>query len=392
MTPLRFSDGFIDDSIDGSTNGSTLRLLFLSTPVAPLGSGLGGGVELTLYTLAKEMTRRGHRVQIVAPQGSHLPEAGDPTPMAIAQISGKLQTSAQTQHYTDPIILPPESVLGNMWDYARQVQDDFDLLVNFAYDWLPLYLTPFFQRPVAHLISMGSLSAAMDAAIQQVARTRPGTLAAHSHAQAQTFPDASAFRILGNGLDLSRYEFCAEPENRLGWVGRLAPEKGLEDAIALAEQTQIPLSVWGAMPDSAYWEQIQQRYPDAPVEYRGFLSTEQLQQELGRCRALIMTPKWVEAFGNVAVEALACGVPVIAYRRGGPSEIVTDGETGWLVEPDQVAELATAVGRLEQIDRLACRRRAEAHYSMQAMGDRTEQWFRDLLQRPAPSAIAQTSG
>lgn len=369
-----------------------LRLLFLSTPVAPLGTGLGGGVELTLYNLAMEMTRRGHRVQIVAPQGSHLPELGDAASMAIAQIPGKLQTSAQTQHYTDPITLPPESVLGNMWDYARQVQHDFDVLVNFAYDWLPLYLTPFFQRPVAHLISMGSLSAAMDAAIQQIARTFPGTLAAHSHVQADTFPDAGGFRVLGNGLDLSRYEFCAEPENRLGWVGRLAPEKGLEDAIALAAQTQIPLSVWGAMPDPVYWEQIQQRYPNAPVEYRGFLSTDELQQDLGRCRALVMTPKWVEAFGNVAVEALACGVPVIAYRRGGPSEIVTDGETGWLVEPDQVAELVRAVGKLGQIDRAACRRRAEAHYSMQAMGDRTEQWFRDLLQKRSPSAIAQTSG
>ncbi|HIK41357.1 glycosyltransferase family 4 protein [Thermoleptolyngbya sp. M55_K2018_002] len=374
------------------SDGSALRLLFLSTPVAPLGTGLGGGVELTLYNLAIEMTQRGHRVQIVAPEGSQLPQSADAAPVAIAQIPGKLQTSAQTQHYTDPITLPPESVLGNMWDYARQVQHDVDVLVNFAYDWLPLYLTPFFQRPVAHLISMGSLSAAMDAAIQQVARMFPGTLAAHSHAQVDTFPDAGGFRVLGNGLDLSRYEFCAEPENRLGWVGRLAPEKGLEDAIALAAQTQIPLSVWGAMPDPAYWQQIQQRYPDAPVEYRGFLSTEELQQDLGRCRALVMTPKWVEAFGNVAVEALACGVPVIAYRRGGPSEIVIDGETGWLVEPDQVAELVAAVDKLGQIDRAACRRRAEAHYSMQAMGDRTEQWFRDLLQKRSPSAIAQTFG
>jgi glycosyltransferase involved in cell wall biosynthesis len=53
----------------------------------------------------------------------------------------------------------------------------------------------------------------------------------------------------------------------------------------------------------------------------------------------VMTPKWVEAFGNVAVEAMACGVPVIAYRRGGPAEIVVDGETGFLVEPGDVAAL-----------------------------------------------------
>jgi len=51
-----------------------------------------------------------------------------------------------------------------------------------------------------------------------------------------------------------------------------------------------------------------------------------------------MTPRWMEAFGNVAIEALACGVPVIAYRRGGPAEIVQDGQTGFLVEPDSVTE------------------------------------------------------
>ena len=68
-------------------------------------------------------------------------------------------------------------------------------------------------------------------------------------------------------------------------------------------------------------------------------------------RPLLMTPKWVEAFGNVAIEAMACGVPVIAYRRGGPAEIVVDGETGFLVEPDDVDGMVAAVGRIDEIDR-----------------------------------------
>jgi UDP-glucose:tetrahydrobiopterin glucosyltransferase len=92
-----------------------------------------------------------------------------------------------------------------------------------------------------------------------------------------------------------------------------------------------------------------------------------------------MTPKWVEAFGNVAIEALACGVPVIAYRRGGPAEIIEHGKSGWLVEPDSIAGLVEAIAHLDQIDRCACRQRAEANYSMTAMGDRIEGWFRDIL-------------
>ncbi|MEB3338786.1 MAG: UDP-glucose--tetrahydrobiopterin glucosyltransferase, partial [Leptolyngbyaceae bacterium] len=139
-----------------------LKLLLLSTPVGPLGSGLGGGVELTLHNIAKSLLDRGHHLQIVAPLGSHLGS------LPIVETAGDLQLIAQNQARTDAITLPAHSVLANMWDYARQVEADYDLILNFAYDWLPFYLTPFFKCPIAHLVSMGSLSDGMDRIIEQV--------------------------------------------------------------------------------------------------------------------------------------------------------------------------------------------------------------------------------
>lgn len=88
---------------------------------------------------------------------------------------------------------------------------------------------------------------------------------------------------------------------------------------------------------------------------------------------LVMTSKWVEAFGNVAIEA-GCGVPVVSYRRGGPAEIVRDGETGWLVEPDSVAALVAGL-KNSPGKSFGCRQQAEAEYSLAAMGDRLEQWL-----------------
>lgn len=319
------------------------------------------------------MQRRGHQLQIVAPAGSLA------APLAVVEIQGELQVTAQTQSRTASITMPANGVLANMWRYGRQVQHDYDILINFAYDWLPFYLTPFFQRPIAHLVSMGSLSDAMDQIIQQVAVQFPRTIGVHTQAQANTFPFADQCRPLENGLDLDLYHFCASPEPRLAWVGRVAPEKGLEDAIAAAQRTQIPLSIWGTISDSAYWQTLQQTFPNAPIRYEGFLPTQQLQQALGKCRGLLMTPKWVEAFGNVAIEALACGVPVIAYGRGGPAEIVQHGQTGWLVEPDQIDGLVEAIAHLDQIDRHTCRQQAETKYSMTAMGDRVEAWLEDML-------------
>ncbi len=352
-----------------STSTKLLKLLFISTPVGHLGSGLGGGVELSLYNVAQEMIRRGHQLQIVAPADS----TGNGLPLV--QIPGNLQIIAQSQSRTAPITMPENSVLANMWDYARQVQDDYDLIVNFAYDWLPFYLTPFFNCPIAHLVSMGSLSNALDVIIQQVASQFPGTIGFHTQIQAATFALEQQCPILSNGIDLSLYNFCTQPKHQLAWVGRIAPEKGLEDAVAASQITNIPLKIMGKIQDDLYWQKICQDYPNAPLEYLGFLSTNQMQQVVRECKASLMTPHWIEAFGNVAIESLACGVPVICYRRGGPVEIIQDGKTGFLVESDSVNGLVDAIAHLDEINRYTCRHQAEAEFSLSALGDRFEKWF-----------------
>jgi UDP-glucose:tetrahydrobiopterin glucosyltransferase len=71
---------------------------------------------------------------------------------------------------------------------------------------------------------------------------------------------------------------------------------------------------------------------------------------------------------------------VIAYRRGGPAEIVRDGETGWLVEPDSVEGLVNGIEKLDKIDRLCCRKQAESEYSLEAWGDRVEKWLLEMMQ------------
>nr|AAK70860.1 UDP-glucose:tetrahydrobiopterin glucosyltransferase [Synechococcus elongatus PCC 7942 = FACHB-805] len=351
------------------------RFLFVSTPVGPLGSGRGGGVELTLPNLAKALTQRGHQVSVLAPAGSVLPD------LPLETVPGTWQSTAQSHGRATPAEIPAESVLARLWDRAHQQQADFDLILNFAYDWLPLYLTPFFKTPVAHLISMGSLSEVMDQAIATSLDRYPGSIAVHSLAQAATFPFGDRCLCIGNALDLAAYGFNPEPEPVLGWVGRIAPEKGLEDAIQAAQQAGLPLRVWGALTEPDYWQRLQQQFGDRAVSYQGFVSTDELQRGLGRCQGLLMTPKWVEAFGNVAIEALACGLPVIAYARGGPLEIIEQGKSGWLVEPDQQAALVNAIGQLSSLDRAYCRAQAEARFSLAAMGQRLEAWLLPLLSR-----------
>jgi UDP-glucose:tetrahydrobiopterin glucosyltransferase len=228
---------------------------------------------------------------------------------------------------------------------------------------------------------MGSLVDYLDEMVAQLADTYPYRIAMHTRAQAWTFGAAIAARtrIIGNGLDISQYTFCPDPEPVLAWVGRIAPEKGLGDALAVARQTGYPLRIMGNIHDPDYWQQICTQFPEAATYYQGFFPTEELQKQLGRCLALLVTPHWVEAFGNVVMEALACGVPVLSYDLGGPGELVRPGVTGWLVPPGDVAGLAAAVGRVRQINRRVCRQVAEQEFSLAAFGARVAQWLQEHL-------------
>ena len=345
----------------------------MSTSVGALGTGQGGGVELTVQNVAQELQQRRHQIEVVAPTGSKLKD------IKVTEIKGDLQVAVQTQGRNVPICMPEDSVLAHMWEYARKVQHNYDLIVNFAFDWLPFYLTPFFETKIAHFISMGSMTQGLDEIMNQIAQNYPNCIGVYTKSQANTFPFADKCHILSSAINLSLYNFCDTPGDSMAWLGRIAPEKALEDAVAAADITEITLKIYGKIQDDVYWQKIQQDFPNAPIEYMGFLSTKELQQELGKCRALIMTPRWIEAFGNVAIEALACGVPVIAYRRGGPSEIVRDGTTGFLVEPDSIEGLATAMQNIDQIDRYDCRQQAETEYSLTVLGDNFEAWFEKIL-------------
>ena len=293
----------------------------------------------------------------------------------VIEVRGEPPAPAQTQQRDAPIVMAGDSLVANFFSEVRRLQSHFDVIVNFAYHWLPFYLTPFLTTPLCHVVGMGSLSTATDLVLADIAAHLPGRLAAHTRSQAGTFPDADAFEIIGNGFDLSTYRFNPMPEAALAWAARISPEKGLEDAAAAAVAAGVPLRVFGVVDDDAYWSQVRATFPAEALSYQGFLPTVQLQEQLGRCRALLVTPKWEEAFGNVIPEALACGVPVIAYRRGGPAELIDNDITGFLVDADSVDGLTEAISRLPTIDRSACRAQAELRFSLAALGVRLETWL-----------------
>ena len=351
-----------------------LKIVLISTPIGCLGSGKGGGVELTLISLIKGLLALGHELVLVAPSGSVLPF--DCEDVDLRLIDGIHQFSLQKQEFLSSISIPINGVLPKLLKEALDEGKNADAVLNFSYDWLPVWLTPLVEAKLFHLISMGGVSKMMIDAVKELSLYDNSRLAFHTYSQASDYELCADPTIVGNGFDLSNYDFQSEVGGPIGWAGRIAPEKGLEDAASVAAELGEPLLVWGLIEDEDYARKIETLFPKGTILWQGFLETRYFQKELGKCRALINTPKWNEAFGNVVVESLACGVPVIAYKRGGPGELVKSGITGWLVPKDDLLALTSAVLKVNEIDRRKCRLWAEESASFEAFAIRIDNWIK----------------
>ena len=354
-----------------------MRIVLISTPLGFLGSGKGGGVELTLNSLVSGLLSLDHSVDIVVPRNSKLHKNNEKAKLHF--VEGEDQISWQHQNYNSPVTIPDNSLLASMLEKGLDIAKQADVMLNMSYDWLPIWMTLNVEIPVAHIISMGSESSVISNLISKVYAKYPYNFAFHSKIQADDYPFIKKPIIIGNGFKLDNYTFQNSVKGPLAWVGRVAPEKGLEDAVYVANKLDEKLKVWGVKEDEIYASKIEQSFPKGTIDWMGFLSTNELQKELGKCRALLNTPKWNEAFGNVVVEALACGVPVIAYKRGGPSEIIQHGQTGYLAEPDDKKNMLSYVKIIEKIERKKCREWVEKNASIDIFANKVVNWLNKVI-------------
>ena len=133
-----------------------MRIVLISTPLGYLGSGKGGGVELTLNSLVSGLISLGHSVEVVAPKNSKLHESNVKAKLHL--VEGEDQISWQHQKYNSAVSIPDNSLLAGMLEKGLAIAKHADVLLNMSYDWLPIWMTLNFEIPIAHVISMGSES------------------------------------------------------------------------------------------------------------------------------------------------------------------------------------------------------------------------------------------
>jgi len=245
-----------------------MRLVLISTPIGFLGSGKGGGVELTLNSLVSGLLSLGHSVEVVAPKNSKLDESNFEAKLHF--VEGEDQISWQHQDFNSHAIIPDNSLLAGMLEKGIEIAKHADVLLNMSYDWLPIWMTLNLEIPIAHIISMGSESSVISNLISKVYARYPNNFAFHSKMQANDYPFIKKPTIIGNGFNLDNYIFQDSVKGPLAWVGRVAPEKGLEDAVYVANQLDEKLKVWGFIEDEMYASKIETLFPKGAIDWMGF--------------------------------------------------------------------------------------------------------------------------
>ena len=204
-----------------------------------------------------------------------------------------------------------------------------------------------------------------------------------------------------HGLPENSYSPYREHRGYLAFLGRVSPEKGLDRAIEISKRSGVPLKIAAKVDraDKDYFENVIKPLLNTDlIKFVGEIGDHEKNAFLGNSLALIFPINWAEPFGIVMIEAMACGVPVIAYPGGSVPEVVEDGVNGFLVE--SIEDAVDAIDRISTIDRSLCRRRFETHFTSRRMARDYMTIYERIARRasrsilkqvPVPRAIAKES-
>jgi glycosyltransferase involved in cell wall biosynthesis len=269
------------------------------------------------------------------------------------------------------------SLDGRVWEalhvaHALSRSGEFDLVHNHL-DWLPLAFAEHCKAPMLTTIHGFSGSAIMPA----YARARSAYV---SISDSDRSPDLDYLATVYHGVDLDLLPFDPDGGEGLIAFGRIHPDKGTHTAIEIARLADRPLTICGIVQDERYFaEQVEPHVDGVRVRYVGSVGPVLRGQLLGGSAALLHPIYFDEPFGLSVVESMACGTPVIAFRRGSMPEVIADGTTGYLV--GSAAEAASAVAQIGSLDRAQCRKRVRERFSADRMAADYLRLYQDISMR-----------
>ena len=309
-----------------------------------------GGTERIVSYLTEELVRAGHDVTLFA--------SGDSVTKArlVASCERSLRKNERCR---DPVA---REVL--LIDHVLEHVDEFDV-IHFHTGYLHFPVCRYLSIP--HVTTLHGRLDIPDL-VPVFDRFRNEPLISISNAQRQPLPWANWQVTIYHGLPKDLFAFRPNQGDYLAFLGRISPEKRVDQAIEIAKRVSMPIKIAAKVDrvDRRYFKRdIEPLVNQSHVEWVGEISDRQKNDFLGNAYALLFPIDWPEPFGLVMIEAMACGTPVIAYDRGSVPEVMEDGVTGFIVQ--NLDDAVKAVSRVGDLSRAHCREVFEKRFSASRM-------------------------
>lgn len=346
-----------------------MRLLYVSYPLLRVSEESAGGAEQMLSVLERQMAARGHRTTVAACEGS--------------EVAGELFATGSERREPDRFEARnaehAAAVVEHIWRKQR-AGDGYDLVHDKSgHFWahasalsLPVLATlhlprHFYREDIVACCSPNLFFNCV------------------SQAQMRTFSDLpNMMGAIENGIDVERFPFEVNKRDYVLWIGRICEEKGTHVAIDVAQRAGVPLVLAGQVYPFSYHQEYFRREilprldrARTPVRLVEKPSVDEKLDLLRHARALLVPTLVGETSSLVAMEAMACGTPVVAFGRGAIPDVVGDGETGFVVE--SADGMVDALARVGEIDPQACRNRVERRFSAERMACDYERIYLEVM-------------
>lgn len=326
-----------------------------------------GGIELIIFHLANELTKRGHKVTLFA--------------------SGDSITDAKLSS----VIQKPLLDMGIRWTnlsmtflniaevYKRQ--NEFDIIHGHN-DINELFFASIAKTPSIHTMHNPLHS-------NKKLDTRRIVLEKYKHLNfvsiSKSQRELSDVKLhfvsnIYNGTDVKRFRFTKNPKNQFIWIARVDKYKGIENAMKAAKQAKEKLVMAGRLDytqEDYFAKKIKPKLDGKQLSFIGEIGAPQKSEFFGNAKALLYPIEWNEPFGLVMTEAMACGTPVIGFNHGSVREVVKNGVTGFVV--NTIPEMVRAMKKIDTIDRAKCRAWVEKKFSIETMVDAYEDAYERIF-------------
>lgn len=368
-----------------------MKIAVVSTLHSPILRDFCGGIEVFNYNLTAELSKsfRKHEVVLFA-SGDSKVKSELYTVYPHSLFNGDID-AGDPQGMRKIIYLENHGYIKAL-EYIKK--NNFDIIHHSHTSFLPIYLGYEANIPqllTTHMVANTNITLNYD--LNELLPKEKGlAIISISKNQAKTLSDLDFFDHIYHGINLEEFEFVEKPQNYFSWLGRIASNKGTEEAIKIAIKADVELKLAGKIGVGKnvvdYFDTIKEKYFKNPlIKYLGPADSKQRNKLFGQSRAFIFPVNCEEPFGLVMIEAMACGTPVVVFDRGAVKEIIKDGITGFICPSGDIDAMVKAVKKINEMPekeyqqmRQNCRLHVEENFTVKRMVDDYEKVYKKVIE------------